>query len=101
MEDDMDFYWADVSSVFGLTKLFGPALPPGAEISTKLQEKTVNYLKEDREMAVFVDDFVMDSYMIILNEEIVPTFWEHFSPKQDNMKGLTSSALLLVACMLM
>merc|ERR1719309_429849 len=38
-------------------------------------------------MAEFVDNFVMDSYGIMLNEEIVPTFWDHFVPKQTNMQA--------------
>merc|ERR1719357_1737200 len=38
-------------------------------------------------MAEFVDNFVMDSYGIMLNEEIVPTFWGHFVPKQTNMQA--------------
>merc|ERR1719357_272089 len=38
-------------------------------------------------MAEFVDNFVMDSYGIMLNEEIVPTFWGHFVPKQANMQA--------------
>merc|ERR1719470_740179 len=39
-------------------------------------------------MAVFVDNFVMDSFNIILNEEIVPTFWEHFSQKVGTISSL-------------
>ena len=62
-------------------------LPPGAEISTKLQEKTIKFLKDDTEIAVLVDNFVMNSNKIILNVEIVPTFWEHFSPKHENIKA--------------
>merc|ERR1719233_2113806 len=38
-------------------------------------------------MAEFVDNFVLDSYNLILAEEIVPSFWGHFSPTQDTIKA--------------
>merc|ERR1719427_142784 len=39
-------------------------------------------------MAEFVEDFVMDSYNIILREEVVPQFWSHFSsPTADTRAG--------------
>jgi len=85
--DDLDIYWADISAVFGLNKMFGPPLQPGKEISNNVDEKTVKFLQSDVEMAEFVEDFVMDAYNIMLREEIVPTFWEHFIPKQESVKA--------------
>merc|ERR550539_1185117 len=34
-------------------------------------------------MAEFVEDFVMDSYNIILREDIVPKFWDHFQEQEQ------------------
>jgi len=87
MCDELDTYWADISSVFGLTALFGPPIEPGREVANKLDEKTITFLRNDREMAEFVDNFVLDSYNLILAEEIVPSFWGHFSHTQDTIKA--------------
>merc|ERR1719320_2251532 len=38
-------------------------------------------------MAEFVDNFVLDSYNLILAENIVPSFWGHFSHTQDTIKA--------------
>jgi len=84
--DELDAYWADISGVFGLTKLFGPPLTPSGEAPASLGEKTSNFLQNDKEMAEFVEDFVMDSYNIMLNEDIVPRFWSNFKQKEENMK---------------
>ena len=84
--DELDAYWADISGVFGLTKLFGPPLTPSGEAPASLGEKTCNFLQHDKEMAEFVEDFVMDSYNIMLNEDVVPRFWSNFKQKEENMK---------------
>ena len=81
--DSLNIYWADISAVFGLTKLFGPPLKPDAEIPIHLSEETCNYLQSDVEMAQFVEDFVMDSYNIILREDVVPKFWGHFQKEEE------------------
>ena len=84
--DELDVHWADISGVFGLTKLFGPPLTPSGEAPHRLGEKTCNFLQNDREMAEFVEDFVMDSYNIILREDIVPKFWSNFVGREKNTK---------------
>ena len=84
--DELDVYWADISGVFGLTKLFGPPLTPSGEAPQRLSEKTCNFLQNDKEMAEFVEDFVMDSYNIILRDDIVPKFWSNFLTHEENMK---------------
>ena len=85
---DLDIYWTDISAVFGLTKLFGPPLTPSGEAPSKLSEKTFNFLQSDKEMSMFVEDFVMDSYNILLRETIVPKFWSFFkSPEEKPIDG--------------
>ena len=80
--DGLDICWVDISAVFGLTKLFGPPLKPDMEIPAHLSEETYSILQNDREMAEFVEDFVMDAYNIILREDIVPKFWNHFQTEE-------------------
>ena len=64
---DLDTVWADVSAVFGLGPLFGQATPPlGSEIPSALSQASLVFMQADIEMAEFVEDFVMDSYNIIL-----------------------------------
>ena len=81
--DDLDVHWTDISGVFGLTKLFGPPLTPSGEAPRSLKEKTYMFLQNDKEMAEFVEDFVLDSYNIMLREDIVPKFWNYFKVKED------------------
>lgn len=83
---ELDVYWTDISAVFGLTKLFGPPLTPSGEAPSKLSEKTCHYLQSDKEMAMFVEDFVLDSYNIMLRETIVPKFWSHFKTPETKPK---------------
>ena len=85
--DELDTYWADISAVFGLGELFGPPLAPGCEVPLSLSEKTYSFLRNDKEMAIFVEDFVLDSYNIILREEIVPKFWSNFVGEEESTKA--------------
>ena len=81
--DQLDIYWADISAVFGLTRLFGPPLKhQDTEVPAQVSEETSNFLQNDVTMAEFVEDFVMDSYNIILREDIVPKFWDHFQAEE-------------------
>ena len=88
--DQLDIYWDDISAVFGLTKLFGPPLKhQDAEVPTHVSEETSNFLQNDIKMAEFVEDFVMDSYNIILREDIVPKFWDHFQEQEEGEEDCT------------
>ena len=84
--DELDIHWENIRIVFGLTKLFGPQVTPSNEIPLSLGEKTCLFLQNDKEMAEFVEDFVLDSYNIILREEIIPRFWSNFVGKEENVK---------------
>ena len=79
--DEVDLYWEDIRTVFGLTK------PSSSEYPLSLGEKTSIFLQNDKEMAEFIEDFVLDSYNIILREEIVPRFWSNFGGREENVKS--------------
>jgi len=82
-DDELFFYWAEISQVFNLGPEFSP---PAAAFNTKptiLGEETLNFLRQDPEMGEFVETFILDAYNIKLREEVVPEFWVNFKRAED------------------
>jgi len=83
----LDIYWAEISQVFKLTSMFGPVVPAGSEKASLLTSNCLQFLAKDQEMAMFVEDFVMDAYSIQLREDVVPAFWRYFSQSDEELDG--------------
>ena len=64
-----------------------PPHPPGSERPCHLSEPCLAFLQQDRQLAIFVEDFVMDAYNIQLREEVVPAFWRHFTATREEQGG--------------
>jgi len=81
-DDELDLYWAEISQVFKLSEIHPSFGPPSINAGSKratIGPTTMSYLVENNDMAVFVENFVMDAYNIKLREEIVPDFWRFFN----------------------
>jgi anaphase-promoting complex subunit 2 len=85
-DNELDRYWAEIAQVlpnaiskpgkydlqvFKLPPELGcPPVPPGSERASLLTEACLAFLQTDPELAMFVEDFVLDAYNIQLREEV-------------------------------
>ena len=62
--------------VFKLPPELGcPPHPPGKERLSQLTEPCLAFLNKDKELAMFVEDFIIDAYSIQLREEVGDVTW--------------------------
>jgi len=83
MDEKLDYCWSEISQVFDLAPEFRISAPAFATKPTILSQESLTFLKENPEMAVFVENFILDTFDIRLREDVVPEFWGNFNISED------------------